>query len=147
MKRSVWWKVAIVLALAVALVAALSAKRHQVRPSERGGTELAGAKAGPSADPTQSLPLPRLLELGADRCIPCKMMQPILADLRKEYAGKLQVDFVDVWKNPAEADRYGVQIIPTQIFFDSNGKEVFRHLGFFPKEEIVAKFKELGIDL
>jgi thioredoxin 1 len=75
------------------------------------------------------------------------MMQPVLAGLRKEYAGRLQVDFVDVWKNPAEGDKYGVQIIPTQIFFDSKGKEVFRHQGFYPKEEIVAKFKELGIGL
>jgi thioredoxin 1 len=75
------------------------------------------------------------------------MMQPILAELRQEFTGKLQVDFVDVWKNPAEGDKYRVQIIPTQVFFDRKGKEVFRHVGFFPKEQIIAKFKELGIDL
>jgi len=73
------------------------------------------------------------------------MMQPILAELRKEYPGKLQVDFIDVWKDESAGQRYGIQAIPTQIFFDANGKEVFRHVGFYPKAEILAKFKELGI--
>lgn len=91
--------------------------------------------------------LPRLLELGADKCMPCRMMQPVLEELRKEYAGKLQVDFIDVWKNPAVADQYGIQSIPTQIFFDADGKEIYRHLGFFPKDEIIAKFAQLGSPL
>ncbi len=75
------------------------------------------------------------------------MMQPILAELRQEYAGKLQVDMVDVWKHPEQADKYGIQTIPTQVIYDSSGKEVFRHIGFYPKDEILAKFKELGIDI
>jgi len=75
------------------------------------------------------------------------MMQPVLAELRKEYPNRLRVDFVDVWKDPAPARQYGVQAIPTQIFFDAKGKEVFRHTGFYPKDEILAKFQELGIDL
>ncbi|MCX5974430.1 MAG: thioredoxin domain-containing protein, partial [Coprothermobacterota bacterium] len=78
---------------------------------------------------------------------PCKMMQPILAELRQEYPGRLQVDFIDVWKNPEEAQRYQIQAIPTQLFFDQDGKEIFRHLGFYPKEDILARFAELGIDL
>lgn len=90
---------------------------------------------------------PRFVEIGADKCIPCRMMQPILAELRQEYAGKLQVDMVDVWKHPEQADKYGIQSIPTQLIYDSGGKEVFRHLGFWPKDEILAKFKELGINL
>lgn len=112
-------------------------------------TTLASTEASTeSATPmTAAKTLPRFLELGADKCIPCKMMQPILDELRAEYPGKLQVDFIDVWKNPKEADRYNVQGIPTQIFFDANGKEVFRHYGFYPKEDILAKFKELGIAL
>ena len=92
-------------------------------------------------------PLPRFVEIGADKCIPCKMMQPILDELRDEYAGKLQVDFVDVWKHPDQSGKYGIQTIPTQVIYDSSGNEVFRHIGFYPKEEILAKFKELGIDL
>ena len=75
------------------------------------------------------------------------MMQPILAELRQEYAGKLQIDFVDVWKHTEQADKYGIQTIPTQVIYDSSGKEVFRHIGFYPKAEIIAKFKELGIDI
>ena len=89
--------------------------------------------------------LPRLLELGSDSCRPCQMMQPVLAALRAEYAGKLQVDFIDVWKDTAAGDKYGIRAIPTQIFFDATGKELFRHTGYYPKEDILAKFKEFGI--
>ncbi|MGD0597473.1 MAG: thioredoxin family protein [Sedimentisphaerales bacterium] len=91
--------------------------------------------------------LPRLLDLGADKCIPCKMMAPILEELKTTYNGKLQVDFIDVWKNPGEANKYKISVIPTQIFYDSSGKELFRHEGFFPKEGIIAKWKEFGVDL
>ncbi|OHB54815.1 MAG: thiol reductase thioredoxin [Planctomycetes bacterium RBG_13_44_8b] len=90
--------------------------------------------------------LPRLLELGADKCIPCKMMKPILEELTQEYAGKLQVEFYDVWKNPAYGQQYGISLIPTQIFLDTTGKELFRHQGFPSKEDILAKWKELGFD-
>ena len=90
-------------------------------------------------------PVPRLVDLGASRCIPCKMMAPILEDLKKEYAGRLQVDFIDVWKNPDAGKTYAINLIPTQIFFDAAGKELFRHEGFFAKEDILAKWKELGV--
>jgi len=91
--------------------------------------------------------LPRLVDLGADKCIPCKMMAPILAELDKEYAGQLNVVFIDVWKNRAEGTRYGIQLIPTQIFFDASGKELFRHEGFYAKKDILAKWAELGVKL
>ncbi len=91
--------------------------------------------------------LPRLVDLGADKCIPCKMMAPILEELKTKYNGKLQVDFIDVWKNPDEAPKYKISVIPTQIFYDSSGKELFRHEGFFPKQDIIAKWKEFGVDL
>jgi len=71
--------------------------------------------------------LPVLVDLGADKCIPCKKMAPILEELKSEYEGRLIVDFIDVWKNPDEAPKYGVKLIPTQIFFDASGKELFRH--------------------
>jgi len=90
--------------------------------------------------------LPRLVDLGADKCIPCKMMAPILEDLSVEYKGKLEVVFIDVWKNPGEGKKYNLRVIPTQIFFDANGKELYRHEGFFSKEDILAKWKEFGID-
>jgi thioredoxin 1 len=99
------------------------------------------------ATPPEKKPLPKLLDLGAGKCIPCKMMAPVLEELKKKYAGKLEVEFIDVWKNPDAGKQYGIEIIPTQIFFDAGGKELFRHVGFFAKEDILAKWKELGVEL
>lgn len=100
--------------------------------------------AGWSAEPSK---LPKLVDLGADKCIPCKAMAPILKDLKAEYAGRMDVEFIDVWKNPDAGKAYKIKLIPTQIFFDASGKERFRHEGFFGKEDILGKWKELGIDL
>ena len=91
--------------------------------------------------------LPRLLDLGADKCVPCKMMAPILEELRVEYAGRFEVVFVDVWKNPTAAKPYELRVIPTQIFFAADGTELFRHEGFYGKDDILGKWRELGIDL
>lgn len=91
--------------------------------------------------------LPRLVDLGASKCVPCRMMAPILEDLKKEYEGRLDVEFIDVWKTPEAGKEYGVRVIPTQIFYGADGKESFRHEGFFGKEDILAKWKELGVDL
>jgi thioredoxin 1 len=90
--------------------------------------------------------LPKLVDVGADKCIPCKMMAPILEELKTEYAGKFDVEFVDAWKFREKAAQYGVQMIPTQIFYDVNGKELFRHSGFIGKEDILARWRELGYD-
>ncbi|MFW6159958.1 MAG: thioredoxin family protein [Acidobacteriota bacterium] len=85
------------------------------------------------------------IELGADRCVPCKAMQPIMKEIAEEYAGKIQVVFYDVWKDPRPARHYRIQLIPTQVFIDQNGEEIFRHVGFFPKEEILQMLKEKRI--
>lgn len=90
---------------------------------------------------------PRLVDLGADKCIPCKMMAPILAELTKEYAGQLDVVFIDVWKAPEQGKPYGIRVIPTQIFYDATGKECFRHEGFMAKKDILAKWQEFGVEL
>lgn len=90
--------------------------------------------------------MPRLVDLGASRCIPCKMMVPVLEALKQEYSGRMQVEFIDVWKDPEAGRKYGVQIIPTQIFYDAQGKELFRHEGYFAKEDILAKWKQLGVE-
>ena len=97
--------------------------------------------------PAPAKKLPRLVDLGADKCIPCKAMAPILEAMKKEYAGVLDVEFIDVWKNPGAGKTYGVKLIPTQIFFDAEGKERFRHEGFFSREDILKKWKELGVSL
>jgi len=91
--------------------------------------------------------LPKLLDLGATECIPCKMMVPILDELAKEYKGQLNVQFIDITKNPSAGSKHKLQTIPTQIIFDAKGKEVFRHIGYFPKEDILKALKSHGIRL
>lgn len=88
---------------------------------------------------------PLLVDFGADGCRPCEMMTPILDSLRKDYAGKANVLFVHVREQQILASRYGVQSIPVQVFFDKEGKEVFRHVGFFAKDQIQAKLTEMGV--
>ncbi len=93
--------------------------------------------------------LPVLIDLGAKKCIPCKQMAPILDELKANYVGILDVQFIDVWlpENASQAEKYGIESIPTQIFLSPEGKELFRHVGYFSKEEILSKWKELGFDL
>lgn len=102
---------------------------------------LAGSMfAGPAARP-------QLIDLGANKCIPCKQMMPVLAALKTEYAGQLEVVFIDVWENRDAGKQYGIRLIPTQVFLDASGKELFRHEGFMGKKDIIAKWQELGVDL
>lgn len=128
-----------IVILAVAGALSWRARRTPPPPAET-------VPAATAAVPT-STPLPRLVDLGATKCIPCKMMAPILDELRREHAERLRVDFIDVWEHPEAADAYGVKIIPTQVFYDAEGRERFRHEGFFAKEDILAKWRELGVDL
>ena len=88
---------------------------------------------------------PSLVDFGAKGCRPCDMLAPILDRLRDKYAGKANVVFVSVREEQILASRYGVQAIPVQIFFDKDGKEVLRHVGFYPQEEIEKKMAELGV--
>ena len=83
------------------------------------------------------------VELGSVNCIPCRMMQPIMKEIEEEYKNHVKVVFHDVWTkegNPYAA-KYKIRVIPTQVFLDKNGKEYFRHEGFFPKEELVKILK------
>jgi len=96
--------------------------------------------------PAAATALPRLVDLGADKCVPCKMMAPILVELRNEYAGRFDVVFIDVWKDQTKSQEYGIRVIPTQIFFGADGKELMRHEGFFAKEEILAAWRQHGYD-
>ncbi|MGE5559305.1 MAG: thioredoxin family protein [Bacillota bacterium] len=89
--------------------------------------------------------LPSLVDLGAGFCFPCKQMEPILKELKAEYKGKIDIRIIDVYEQRPEAMKYGIRVIPTQIFFDKEGKEVFRHEGFIPKADIIARFKQYGM--
>jgi thioredoxin 1 len=87
-----------------------------------------------------------MVDLGADKCIPCKMMAPILKKLEAQYKGKAAIVFIDVWKDKKPARRFGIRAIPTQIFFDKNGSEVYRHVGFMNEEAIVGRLKMMGVE-
>ena len=88
------------------------------------------------------------IELGSKKCMPCKMMEPVLEEIKKEYKGKVNVIFYDVWTEAGKpyAEKYKIRSIPTQVFLDENGKEYFRHTGFFPKEEIDKLLKRGGVE-
>ncbi len=86
-----------------------------------------------------------MVDLGATSCIPCKMMAPIIEELAAEYRGKAAILFVDVWQNPDEAKKFKVSMIPTQIFFDRVGNEIYRHSGFLDKNTIMAQLAQMGV--
>ncbi len=136
-------KVAIVVVLIAAVGVVLISKKARSNPAQptEGNTPAAAAATVAASG------LPRVLDLGSKSCIPCKMMAPILAALKQEQAGKVQVDFIDVWENKQAGEQYGINLIPTQIFLDALGKERFRHEGFLSKEDILAKCRELGFEL
>ena len=103
------------------------------------------AKQTPAA--VAALAKPRLLELGSMRCQACLEMAKVLDALRASQGEKLQVDFIDVFEQPEAAERHKISLIPTQILFDGAGKEIFRHQGFFSHDDILAKFRALGVNL
>jgi len=109
---------------------------------------VCGTAAAQMPAPPAVLPVPEMVtmvDLGAKSCIPCKMMAPILEKLSAEYRGRAAIVFIDVWENPDQAKRFKVSMIPTQIFFDRNGKEVYRHVGFMDKKSIVAQLGKMGV--
>ena len=136
-------KILVVAALALAAGTVFIMKQ---RPPSKQESAPVTVQTVPKASPDSPASLPRLVDLGSDRCQSCKAMVPILEALASEYIGRMDVVFVDVWREAEEADRYDVQIIPTQIFFDSDGKELFRHQGFFSKKDIRAAWEDLGFD-
>ncbi len=87
------------------------------------------------------------IELGSVNCIPCKMMQPVMAAIEKKYGEQIKIIFYDVWKDEQRqyAVQYGIRLIPTQVFLDSDGKEIMRHEGFFPEQEIDKFLKSQGL--
>jgi thioredoxin 1 len=157
--KTKWIWVALALALGVIMFGKLANKGPSANCSggictlptttttSNTGPAIAGAPGATVVAPPAAANLPRLVDLGAGKCIPCKLMAPILEDLKNTYAGKLDVQFIDVWVNPDEGTKYGIKMIPTQIFYNAAGKELFRHEGFFAREDILAKWQEFGVDL
>ncbi len=86
------------------------------------------------------------VELGSVNCIPCKKMQPVMKSIEEKYKGLVKVTFHDVWKDEASAKKYGINLIPTQVFLDASGKEIMRHEGFYPEDDIDKFLQSQGIN-
>ena len=123
--------------------------------SDPGSTDSTVASSTSTNPPQTSSPiaasgLPQLIDLGSDSCIPCQMMAPELEALAAEYAGSVDVTIVDVnntQEGAALARQLGVRVIPTQIFIDPAGNELSRHEGYISKDDMVARFEQLGYPL
>ena len=87
-----------------------------------------------------------MIDLGAKKCVPCKMMAPILAKMEKQFEGKAAIVFIDVWIHNEQARRFGIRAIPTQIFYSETGKEVYRHVGFMDETAIINQLKKMGVE-
>jgi len=90
-------------------------------------------------------PLPKLLDFGRGKCIPCKAMAPILKELSEEYKDRVIIKIIEIDQEPPLTTANRIRLIPTQIFFDSNNQEVFRHEGFMDKEQIKKVFQKMGV--
>ena len=132
-----WARLAIVgtSIAAIVLVVAVGQRRSVASAAAHGPEQLTGNGR------------PVLVDLGADMCGACKRMAPILETLKVQYAGVLDVHFLDVHKNPALGSLYGIRGIPTQIFYGPSGEELFRHEGFYSQQDILDKWRELGFVL
>jgi thioredoxin 1 len=137
--------------VALVLVGVLMTACSSGASDTKGASDTEGA-AVPSASELisgvpQSVPVPgmvTMVDIGAHACVPCRMT-PIIEELSREYDGRAAIVFIDVWVNQGEARRYGVRAIPTQIFYDANGEERYRHEGFLDKDAIVRTLTELGV--
>ncbi|MFO7904667.1 MAG: thioredoxin domain-containing protein [Pirellulaceae bacterium] len=152
--------VCIVLSCVLTVIAGCqqSATEPEAEARQPDSAAVDGSAAEQAADTRRSDPaagdepateprLPKLVDLGATECIPCKMMAPILDELEKEYDGRMEVVFIDVWQNPDAANPYDIEQIPTQIFYDASGQELTRHTGFISKEDILKTWEEHGVEL
>lgn len=120
-------------------------ERHEVEVDADFAAQAAELElANPVAEALRS-GLPSIVDFGSHGCRPCDMMTPILEELRSALAGRCNVLFVSVVDEPILAARYGIQSIPVQIFFDASGREVFRHVGYYPKEAMLRRLQDMGV--
>jgi thioredoxin 1 len=141
---NVAWRAIVLAALLGAVGLVLVLKQSDKTSNQTIADDVSTPSTGMAAD-VQALP--RLVDVGSDTCIPCKMMMPVLAELKAQYFGRLRVEFCDIREDPNAVQKYKIRVIPTQIFYDAAGQERFRHEGFISKDDILAKWRELGVDL
>jgi len=89
---------------------------------------------------------PVLVDFGANKCIPCRQIRPILREIAKEYDGKAHVLIIDVFEHRELAREHRIQLIPTLVFFNRSGKEVFRRSGTWDKNSMIQKLRDAGMN-
>lgn len=132
--------VAALIIAAGVIAVPLVIKSHQATNTQGGNQSLPSTGGAPQA----AQALPRFVDLGTTTCAPCRVMLGVMEELKQKYPGAMTVEFVNVRENPAEAQSYGIQMIPTQIFFGPDGRELYRHIGVFRTDAVIAKWAELG---
>jgi len=136
-----WWKMLLAVVLTGTTIAVIVLWRATL------ATEDGPAGAGMADGSTQAYkPLPCLVEFSAGDCGPCKLMEPIIEELAREYEGRLRIETIDLWKRPTVAEENNIRMYPTQVFYDAMGNELFRHEGFFSRQDILEQWKRLGHD-
>jgi thioredoxin 1 len=108
-------------------------------------TEARAQESGDSAS-VPAKGMVTMIDLGAKACIPCKMMAPVMEKVEKDYRGRAVIIFIDVWEDKEPAQRFGIRAIPTQLFFDKEGREMYRHVGFMSEEAIVSQLQKMGVN-
>ncbi|MCK4872507.1 MAG: thioredoxin family protein [Phycisphaerales bacterium] len=146
-------KGSIIALVVAAVILVLHAKYSHTAPPLESSDVAAHAESADPEDLTSSSPdspaaeqisLPKLVDLGSTTCIPCKKMAPILDILREEFAGQFDVLFIDTRQDQQAAAPYRIRVIPTQVFFDEKGNELFRHEGFYSRQDILGAWAEFG---
>ncbi len=134
-----------VIILVAGVAAMKSFKQDQVpAPAPEAVANVPASYSTTGAIPTVTQ-LPRLVELGGEKCLQCMQMAPVIEELKQEYAGRVNIEKIDVTKDPSAGTLYAIRLIPTQVFLKADGQEFWRHEGSLTKEEIIAKFVEMGI--
>lgn len=96
---------------------------------------------------SNSAAIVKFIEVGSDKCVPCKQMKEVTANITAKYKEQLDFEMIDINKEKDAASKYGVQLIPTQIFYNKDGKEFFRHVGYFPEEKIDSLLQANGLKI
>lgn len=153
MNRTTLYRTLVAAMVVLVVAGVLVAKQRRGNRPSPGAVSPPGAAAvaaitDPAARPgARGAALPLLVDVGSTKCRACKEMEVVLAQLREEYAGRLTVDFVDVFSEPARAEPFKVSIIPTQILYDASGRELVRHIGFWSVADIAKAYAAKGVRL
>jgi len=120
-------------------------KRTDIRLNQNWVKKQAKSARDNPVDQARMSGKPTLVQFGAPGCPPCDMMQPILGRLKKKFSDKLNIVFAQVRKNPILGARFGIRSIPVQVFFDKNGQETFRHVGFYAEDDVLKQLAKMGV--